>query len=74
MVSERAAIRSGKVMVAAGQCDAFIKPDHRGFLQRHIPGAYLCTFEGTGHFAPWEKAGLFKNAMIGFLSVAESGR
>lgn len=74
MVSELAAIRTGKVMIAAGKSDEFIKPEHPGFLQRHIPGAYLRTIEGTGHFAPWEKAELFNSAMIGFLSVPESGR
>ncbi len=73
-VSDLAAIRSGKVMIAAGQDDEFIKSDHPGFLQRHIPGAYLRTFEGTGHFAPWEKPEVFNSAMIGFLSVPESGR
>jgi pimeloyl-ACP methyl ester carboxylesterase len=60
-------IHGPDVMIADGDDDEFIKPDHPAYLSAAIPGSQLVILKNAGHFAPWQRVDAFNNSMIGFL-------
>jgi pimeloyl-ACP methyl ester carboxylesterase len=60
-------INGPDVMIADGDRDEFIKPDHPAYLSAAIPGSQLTILKDAGHFAPWQRVDTFNNSMIGFL-------
>jgi pimeloyl-ACP methyl ester carboxylesterase len=63
------AIHGPKVMIADGDHDEFIKPDHPAYLAAAIAGSQLTILKEAGHFAPWRNVDAFNRSMIGFLDA-----
>lgn len=55
------------VAIAGSESDEFIKPEHLDYLVRTIPGAKRIQLRGVGHFAPFQDAKRFNDAMLAFL-------
>ncbi len=55
------------VVIALGEHDEFIKPDHAAYLARSIPGARFIGLSGVSHFAPLQRPDLFNVTVLDFL-------
>jgi pimeloyl-ACP methyl ester carboxylesterase len=60
-------IRGPQVMIADGDHEEFIKPDHPAYLAAAIAGSRLTILKDAGHFAPWQNADAFNRSLLGFL-------
>jgi pimeloyl-ACP methyl ester carboxylesterase len=55
------------VVIAQGEHDEFIKPEHARYLAKSIPNAELRFLEGVTHFAPLQRPDLFSSVILEFL-------
>lgn len=65
--AQLAAIKGPRIMIADGDHEEFIKPEHTAYLAQTIPGAGLTIFPDVSHFAPWQSPEAFNASMIAFL-------
>jgi pimeloyl-ACP methyl ester carboxylesterase len=65
--AELAAIKGPRVLIADGDHEEFIKPEHTAYLAQTIPGAQITILPNVSHFAPWQAPDAFNASMIAFL-------
>ena len=56
------------VIIALGEHDEFITPEHAAYLADAIPGATLLILPGVSHFAPLQRADEFNTTILAFLT------
>lgn len=56
------------VMIAQGEQDEFIRPEHARYLAESIPRAELLFLDGVTHFAPLQRPELFNSTILEFLN------
>lgn len=56
------------VMIAQGEQDEFIRPEHARYLAESIPKAELSFLHGVTHFAPLQRPELFNSTILKFLN------
>jgi pimeloyl-ACP methyl ester carboxylesterase len=56
------------VMIAAGEYDEVIRPEHTEELSRLIPGAHLTIVPKASFFAMWQQPMAFNKAVLDFLA------
>jgi pimeloyl-ACP methyl ester carboxylesterase len=61
-------IHGPQVVIADGDHEEFIKPDHPAYLAATIAGSRFTILKDAGHFAPWQNAESFNRSVTGFLS------
>ncbi|HEX2877179.1 MAG TPA: alpha/beta hydrolase [Polyangiaceae bacterium] len=55
------------VLVALGEHDEFIRPEHAEYLAKTIPGASLTRLPGVSHFAPLQRPSSFNDVLLRWL-------
>jgi len=56
------------VIIAIGEHDEFIKPEHAAYLANAVPGAGLVILPGVSHFAPLQRPDAFNATILSFLA------